>query len=199
MNKNFISSDDDDEDCGVEGIGDIKVHKNHVYFYSQVTQASILSLNLTLLKVAQSREFNTHFGPEGRLPIILHVNSYGGEVYSGMSVVDTLRSLPTEVHTLVDGVAASASAGIVIAGKKRYIRPHGYMMIHQLSSGCMGTHEEFKDEIANQESLMKMIKDFYLENTKIKPEDLNSLLKRNLFFNAEQCIEMGLVDALWNQ
>ena len=177
----------------------MKVHKNHVYFYSQVTQSTILNLNLTLLRVAQSLVVSSALNPETRLPIILHVNSYGGEVYSGMSCVDTLRSLPVEVHTLVDGVAASASAGIVIAGKKRYIRPHGYMMIHQLSSGCMGTHEEFKDEIANQESLMKMIKDFYLDHTKIKPEELSGLLKRNLFFNAEQCIEMGLVDELWNQ
>ena len=43
-------------------------------------------------------------------PVIrLHINSYGGSLFAGLATVDTIRSLNSEVHSIIDGAAASAA------------------------------------------------------------------------------------------
>ena len=70
------------------------------------------------------------------------------------------------------------------------------MLIHQLSSGLWGKYEEIKDDMENCDKLMKMIKDIYAEYTKIPKKKLNEILKHDLWFDADQCLEYGLVDEI---
>jgi len=65
-----------------------------------------------------------------------------------------------------------------------------------LSSFMWGKYEEFKDEIQNLDKIMGMIKKVYSEYTKIPMSKLEEILKHDLWFDANECKEYGLVDEI---
>jgi ATP-dependent Clp protease protease subunit len=72
--------------------------------------------------------------------ISIYINSGGGEVYSGLALVDTMNFIKSPVSTLCSGMAASMAAVILSCGEKgkRFILPHSRVMIHQPLGGVNG-------------------------------------------------------------
>ena len=70
------------------------------------------------------------------------------------------------------------------------------MLIHQLSSGFWGKYAEIEDEKKNCDKLMELIKSIYGEYTKVPEEKIDELLKHDLWWDAETCLEYGLVDKI---
>jgi ATP-dependent protease ClpP protease subunit len=68
------------------------------------------------------------------------------------------------------------------------------MLIHQLSAGAIGKFEELMDDMQNNKILMEAIQNIYLEKTKIPAKLLKEILKKDLYFDAKQCLKYGLVD-----
>ena len=81
--------------------------------------------------------------------INLRLNSYGGSLFAGLATVDVIRNLNCEVHSHVEGAAASAATIISVACDKRYIGKYSKMLIHQLSSGTYGKYNELEDDMEN--------------------------------------------------
>src|SRR5215213_11915038 len=69
--------------------------------------------------------------------IRFYINSPGGVVTSGMVIYDTMRMLKSPVSTICMGLAASMGSILLSGGEKgrRFIYPHGEVMIHQPSLG----------------------------------------------------------------
>ena len=65
--------------------------------------------------------------------ISLYINSPGGEVYSGLAILDTMNFIKPQVSTICVGMAASMAAVLLSAGAKgkRFCLPHSKVMIHQ--------------------------------------------------------------------
>ena len=55
---------------------------------------------------------------------------------------------------------------------------------------------ELKDDMDNCDLFMRIIRDIYTEHTKIPKKKLNEILKRDLWFDAETCLEYGLIDEI---
>ena len=68
------------------------------------------------------------------------------------------------------------------------------MLIHQLSSMFWGKYDEFEDNKVNLDKLMETIKGIYREYTKLPDEEIEKILKHDLWLSAEKCLEYGLVD-----
>ncbi len=68
--------------------------------------------------------------------ISLYINSPGGEVYSGLAILDTMNFIKPQVSTICVGMAASMAAVLLSAGAKgkRFCLPHSKVMIHQPSA-----------------------------------------------------------------
>ena len=173
----------------------VSAEYNKLYFYSGVTQQHNLQLNKLLVSTAQKLITiqNTYLF-EDPAKIYLHINSYGGSVFSGFSSVDYIRTSPVPVVSIIDGCAASAATIMSVVAKERYIHEHSFMLIHQLSSGMWGKFEEMKDDMKNNELLMKKIIGIYEENTKIPKSKIAQILKRDLWWDAKTCLKYGLVD-----
>jgi ATP-dependent Clp protease protease subunit len=132
---------------------------------------------------------------EGFVPTIhLRVNSYGGDMFAGLSTVDTIRSLKSKVYTYVEGAAASAATLITACGHKRFIGKNSFMLIHQLSSISAGTFEQLEDCQENNKRLMSLIKTIYKQYTKIPMKELDNILKHDLWIDSSTCLQHGLVD-----
>ena len=100
-------------------------------------------------------------------PIIPIVNdSYGGQVYSLMSMIAEIRSASLPIATIVQGKAMSCGAILFSFGKEghRYMDPDATVMIHDVSSMDWGKVEEIKASAAEAERLNKKIYTMMAEN-----------------------------------
>ena len=177
------------------GSNGIKVVENTIFFYTDVTEQAALDLNCTLYELDAKLKTTYNFlGPDFVPHIKLRINSYGGSVFAGMAIIDTIRNLRSEVHTYIDGAAASAATIISVVGKKRFIGKNSFMLIHQLSSSSYGKFSEMEDDMENNRRIMKMIKDIYKQYTKVPMKQIDEILKHDLWFDSGKCLELGLVD-----
>jgi ATP-dependent protease ClpP protease subunit len=126
-------------------------------------------------------------------PITLYITSNGGYVYQVFSAIDTIRGMKIPVHTVCKGFVASAGTLLSLAGKKRLITESSYMLIHELRAGHWGKYTHLAESFENCKQLMEHIKSYYLKNTKMTSEELDEHLKKDICWNAETCLEKGLV------
>lgn len=134
----------------------------------------------------------------GRPKINLHVNSYGGSIFAGISSMDTILRIRNyvDIITIVEGGVASAGTFISVVGTKRKITKNSYMLIHQLSSFTYGKYSEIKDDMKNYDELMKMIKNIYTQYTEIPANVIDEILNHDLWWDAKTCLKYKLVDEI---
>ena len=167
--KRRIINDDEDEEY-IEDNSPVSCLGNRIYFTSEVTSKSVNQL----VKIIEAKNFEYRMAISHELiqdaqpaPLYLHINSGGGEILAAMSAVDSIQRSYVPIHTVVDGKAASAASLISVAGVKRYITKHSYMMIHQLSSGVIGKYQDIEDKFENCKQFMDDLIDIYKNNTKM--------------------------------
>ena len=174
----------------------VEVVENRIYFYSRIETEKILQLNRNILSMGINLQREATIQNREPANIYLHLQSYGGSIFAGMAGMDEIIKSVVPVYTMIDGCCASAATFLSVCGKRRFINRHAYMLIHQLSSFMWGKYEDFKDEMQNLDKIMAMIKQVYKEYTKIPMSKLDGILKHDLWFDADQCKEYGLVDEI---
>lgn len=174
-----------------------QVNGNEVYFYSQVDLESIYNLNRSLSDLEKHMLITQiNLGLSEPPHVKLFINSDGGEIFSAFTTVDRIKSSKVPIHTYVEGICASAATLISVCGHKRLIGKNGVMLVHQLRSWCGGTHENFKDEVKNLDLLSEKVKKVYLQHTKLNANDLEEMLKHDIYLSATDCLNYGLVDEI---
>ncbi|MBC7534540.1 MAG: ATP-dependent Clp protease proteolytic subunit [Ferruginibacter sp.] len=133
--------------------------------------------------------------------ITFFINSPGGVVTSGMVIYDTMQMISSPVSTVCMGMAASMGSILLSGGKKgrRFMFPHGEVMIHQPSGGGRGTSADL-EIMAIQIQKAKML------GAKILADNcgrtLEKILKdfdRDHWMDAKESIEYGIVDAVFEK
>lgn len=175
-----------------------RTDSNHIYFYSEVDPHPCLELNRILQEKTDELLTLSSKNDLGRPKIYLHINSYGGSVFDGLSSMDTILRLrqKADIITIVEGGVASAATFISVVGTKRWMTPNSFMLIHQLSSATWGKYKQIKDDVENLDRLMEMIKSIYEKYTAVPKEELDKILEHDLWWDAEKCLEMKLIDKI---
>ncbi len=132
--------------------------------------------------------------------ISLYVNSPGGSVTSGLGIVDTMRFIPCDVSTYVIGQAASMGSVIACSGTKgkRFALPHAENLMHQpLLSGVLeGQATDLEIEARHILRLRDQIYGIYADATSQDRSRIENDCERNLWLNAEEMKEYGLIDEI---
>ena len=172
--------EEDDEEVGNNGC----VVGNDIYFYQDIDDESALWFIEKLRKLERKLLIDmAKF--DGYNPIIrVHIKTDGGDMFAGMSMMDEIARSRITVHTIADGMCASAGTFMLLGGHKRFMKPHAHLLIHQLSTGMFwGKFEEMKDEVKTCKKFMTMIKDVYKEKTKIPKETLKKYDEKGHLYN----------------
>ena len=134
-------------------------------------------------------------------PIYLHITTVGGSVSAAFRLIDNIKFSKIPVYTVVEGYAYSAGSMILLAGKKRFMTEHSFVLIHQLRQTSCGTetYSEMLDSVENSTKYHNMMKKWYLENTnnKMKTKDIEKLLSSDKELDLQTCIKFGLVDEIY--
>lgn len=128
--------------------------------------------------------------------ITFYINSPGGIVTSGMVVYDVMQMIKSPVATVCMGMAASMGSLLLSGGKKgkRYIFPHGEVMIHQPSGGGQGTSADL-EIMAEQIRKVKAISAQILADNCGQPvEKIMADFDRDHWMGAKESVEYGIVD-----
>ena len=192
--KGIEMSSGGDPQAGSDDNNIVSVQDNKIYFYSEVSRPKILALNKSIIRVGNSIKNRSQVLGATDVPIELHICSYGGSVFSGFAAVDYILNSQAPVHSYIDGCAASAATIMSVVADERYMHRHSFMLIHQLSSGMWGNYEALRDSMENCDTLMETIRAIYEKHANIPKKELNDILKRDLWFDAEKCLAYGLVD-----
>lgn len=133
---------------------------------------------------------------EDRQPIKIFINSDGGYVATVLHVIDMIHLSKTPVYTIGMGRVYSASGLLLMAGHKRYIFPHTSCLIHDGSSGAIGSIGKMIDNLEFTKELEKRIKQYILSSTRITEEIYDQNYRRDWFMFSEEIIKLGIADEI---
>lgn len=132
--------------------------------------------------------------------IKFYINSPGGVVTSGMVIYDTMKMLKSPVSTICMGLAASMGSILLSGGVKgrRFIYPHGEVMIHQPSLGgyYQGVSADLEIQAKQTLKTKQMGARILAENCGKKYEQIMRDFDRDYWMDAKEAVEYGIVDQL---
>lgn len=133
---------------------------------------------------------------EDRQPIKIFINSDGGYVATVLHVIDMIHLSKTPIYTIGMGRVYSAGGLLLMAGHKRYIFPHTSCLIHDGSSGAIGSIGKMIDNLEFTKELEKRIKQYILSSTRITEEIYDQNYRRDWFMFSEEIIKLGIADEI---
>ena len=128
--------------------------------------------------------------------ITILINSPGGVCYDGLSIIDTIDYVKSDVSTICAGMAASMGAVILSAGEKgkRYALPHSRVMIHQPLGGVNGQATDILIEAEQIKILKEELCGILADNSGQPLERVLEDCERNKWMIASQAKDYGLID-----
>ncbi len=128
--------------------------------------------------------------------ISLYINSPGGEVYSGLAILDTMNFIKPDVSTICTGMAASMAAVLLAAGApgKRFALPHSKIMIHQPSGGAQGQQTEIEIAAREIKEIRSDLNEILSAATGQPLERVQQDTERDNYMRAAEALEYGLID-----
>ena len=128
--------------------------------------------------------------------ITFYINSPGGVVTSGMVIYDVMQMISSPVSTVCMGMAASMGSILLSGGKKgrRFIFPHGEVMIHQPSGGGRGTSADLEIMAVQMLKTKQLGARILAENCGQTYEKVMKDFDRDYWMDAKESIAYGIVD-----
>lgn len=130
--------------------------------------------------------------PDTVTQIILRINSPGGHVFEGVSILNMLRAHKAKVIAVVDGLAASAASVIAAGCDETVMSPGTQMMIHSPLVFMYGNAAEMRKEADILDGIQNSIIEIY--QAKAGDADWPQMLVDETWFTAAEAVEQGLAD-----
>ena len=133
--------------------------------------------------------------------IKFYINSPGGIVTSGMVMYDTMKLIQSPVSTICMGLAASMGSILLSAGTKgkRFIYPHGEVMIHQPSGGGQGTSADLEIMAVQIRKIKALGAQILADNCGQTFEKVMKDFDRDYWMGAEESLAYGIVDGILSE
>ena len=130
--------------------------------------------------------------------ISLYINSPGGEVYSGLAILDTMNFIKPQVSTICVGMAASMAAVLLSAGAKgkRFCLPHSKVMIHQPSGGAQGQQTEIEIVAEEIKKTRRELNQILSDASGPPIEKVQADTERDNYLTAAEALDYGLIDRI---
>jgi ATP-dependent Clp protease protease subunit len=128
----------------------------------------------------------------------MYVNSPGGEVYAGLAIYDAMQQINAPVSTTVVGMAASFGTVVLASGAHghRYALPNATIHMHQPLGGAQGQASDIVIRANEIQRVKNRLLDIFAEHTGQPSDIIERDMDRDIFFDARQAVEYGLVDGV---
>lgn len=132
--------------------------------------------------------------------IFLYINSPGGSVTSGLSIVDTMNHIKPDIATVCVGLAASMGSVLLSQGAKgkRFILPNAEVMIHQPWGGAQGQASDIEITARHILKTRDRLNKILAKATKQTLARIEKDTDRDFFMDAEEAKAYGIVDEIYS-
>lgn len=133
--------------------------------------------------------------------ITFYINSPGGVITSGMVIYDTMQMISSPVSTVCMGMAASMGSILLSGGAKgrRFIFPHGEVMIHQPSGGGQGTSADLEIMAVQMQKAKQLGAQILADNCGQTYDKIMEDFDRDYWMDAAESKKYGIVDGILNK
>jgi len=130
--------------------------------------------------------------------ITMHIDSPGGSVKSGLSMVDVMQFISCDIKTVNTGMAASMGSVLLGAGTKgkRSSLRFSKTMLHQTSGGAGGNIQDARINFIEWEKTNKILFELLGEFCGKTPEQVTQDASRDFWLSAEEALEYGIIDEI---
>lgn len=164
------------------------LNKNrHILLYSDIDPCSAETV---VAKIKSMNHLNS------TQTITLEINSPGGDVSAGISIINTIEQSKAPIITIINGEACSMAALIAIVGKKRYMYSNSFIMFHPISEGQSDYLQFIKDRTNFLIGLEKNMEKLCTKYTKLNTADIAKMNSGELWLNAENALAKGVINEI---
>jgi len=128
----------------------------------------------------------------GQGPLVVEINSPGGNVWDGLSIYNMLRGRQAPVTTRVVGIAASIASIIALAGDTVEMAEASLFMIHDPSGMVAGTSEDMRKMADALDQHAEVLAGIYAKATGKPTSQIRAAMKAETWFTAQEAIQFGL-------
>lgn len=139
------------------------------------------------------KDVNAAIGEANGEPLLVEINSGGGDVFAGSEIYTALKAYTGAVEINIVGLAASAASVIAQAGHSR-ISPTALFMVHNVSGSAAGDFHDMQQEAEILQTANKAVAAAYLEKTGKSMEELLGIMDAETWMDAQKAVEYGFVD-----
>lgn len=131
-------------------------------------------------------------------PIKLYINSPGGAVSAGYTIIDTMRMIESSVETVCVGMAASMAAVILASGEagSRSALEHAEVMIHQPLGGAEGQSADIEIAALHIKRVREKLYRSLSEATGTPLDKIAQDADRNYWMDAQEALNYGMIDRI---
>lgn len=135
---------------------------------------------------------------DAKSEIKIYISSFGGSVYAGLAIYDAMQMVQAPLSTICIGPAFSMAAWLLAAGDpgRRYATPHSRIMLHQASTGLIGTTTDIRVAAQNILHTEKVLNELLARHTRRSPEEIAQAIQRDLWLDPEEAVAFGIIDAI---
>lgn len=135
-----------------------------------------------------------YLSAQSKEPIVMYINSPGGEVFAGLAIYDAMNRCGCDVITVATGLAASMAAFLFSSGRVRYITPMAEVMIHQPLGGTAGQASDIDLAARRIMKMKRKLNVILAENTGKSLKTITKDTDRDYSMDAEEAVKYGIAD-----
>jgi ATP-dependent protease ClpP protease subunit len=133
-------------------------------------------------------------GKNGVDDVTIHINSGGGSVIDGLSILRSIQMFDGTIKTQIEGIAASIAGIIALGGQTRTMVDFGRIMIHDPS---FANGDDMDDKQTNAlNSIREMLIDIFDKNTNIDRDEIDTIMKTETWFDSITALSRGMIDEI---
>lgn len=172
-------------------------NKGRIYLNGEVNEEMATKVSYFTNKIIEMDKIN----PSRKKEVIFLVNSYGGSVIYGNSIIGNIRKLKSlgyKTIAIIESMAYSMAFDIIVNCEIRKGLSLSQYLLHQTAFAQGGELKEFDREVEFQKKIWKIAEDYYVENTDIPRERIQEIYdrKENFFFTAQEALENGTIQEI---
>lgn len=165
----------------------------HVYMYGIVDEDTLQQLRVDIDDACRGLE-DADGNYQSPRPIVVHINSPGGDVDAGLSMMSVFNESRVPICVCVDGISYSAGTFLSILAPYRVMTPLASSLVHDYATFFFGKGDDLSFYQGEAARFMSFIRDMYLRRTRIGASRLDELMKRDLMLDASTCKDLGVCD-----
>lgn len=127
-------------------------------------------------------------------PILLFINSKGGDVSAGLRILDAMRAAKRPIYTINVGTAASMAAYIFSYGDVRIMTPNSTLMFHNAQVQTRGDIFMVLNRLENIRRKLEGVQNIFCTEKNIDCQDFKMKMMAEYWLNPTEALENGFTD-----